>query len=138
MYSFVNVVLIIIDGDSNFIRLFSWSTSLRFYFGRSYSGDCRYGIRPTGCKRHLFISPAVCGTWYTLITIQLMRVDHTRYFSQMIISFRRMAIDLLASLLFIVVFFTGFFVAFSVTFGIDCSMDRLTSSSTRYLFYADC
>jgi hypothetical protein len=45
-------------------------------------------------------------------------VDHTRYFSQMIIAFRRMAIDLLASLLFIVVFFTGFFVAFSVTFGI--------------------
>lgn len=45
-------------------------------------------------------------------------LDHTRYFSQMIISFRRMAIDLLASLLFIVVFFTGFFVAFSVTFGI--------------------
>lgn len=35
----------------------------------------------------------------------------------MIISFRRMAIDLLASLLFIIVFFTGFFVAFSVTFG---------------------
>jgi hypothetical protein len=48
---------------------------------------------------------------------QAYRSDHTRYFSQMIISFRRMAIDLMASLLFIVVFFTGFFVAFSVTFG---------------------
>jgi hypothetical protein len=47
----------------------------------------------------------------------LTLLDHTRYFSQMIISFRRMAIDLMASLLFIVVFFTGFFVAFSITFG---------------------
>jgi len=47
----------------------------------------------------------------------LLTTDHTRYFSQMIISFRRMAIDLISSLLFIVVFFTGFFVAFSVTFG---------------------
>jgi hypothetical protein len=46
-----------------------------------------------------------------------LTTDHTRYFSQMIISFRRMAIDLISSLLFIVVFFTGFFVAFSVTFG---------------------
>lgn len=47
----------------------------------------------------------------------LTLLDHTRYFSQMIISFRRMAMDLMASLLFIVVFFTGFFVAFSITFG---------------------
>ena len=61
-------------------------------------------------------------------------LDHTRYFSQMIISFRRMAIDLLASLLFIVVFFTGFFVAFSVTFGNDAQMNNGPDGSTRDVF----
>jgi hypothetical protein len=47
-----------------------------------------------------------------------------------------MAIDLLASLLFIVVFFTGFFVAFSVTFG-NAIVHRLLTRSKGYLFDAD-
>jgi len=45
-----------------------------------------------------------------------------------------MAIDLLASLLFIVVFFTGFFVAFSVTFGNDAHMNNDPDGSTRDVF----
>ena len=43
-------------------------------------------------------------------------LDHIRYFSYMIISFRRMAIDLMASITIIFVFFTGFYVAFCLAF----------------------
>ena len=45
-----------------------------------------------------------------------------------------MAIDLLASLLFIVVFFTGFFVAFSITFGTPRTNVLLTQFSPRNIF----
>ena len=65
----------------------------------------------------VFLFPRLFAALGPLLSYSVLISDHTRYFSQMIISFRRMAIDLLASLLFIVVFFTGFFVAFSVTFG---------------------
>jgi hypothetical protein len=48
-----------------------------------------------------------------------------------------MAIDLLASLLFIVVFFTGFFVAFSVTFGMARLNPFTYIHSEGYLFHAN-
>jgi len=55
----------------------------------------------------------------------------------MIISFRRMAIDLLASLLFIVVFFTGFFVAFSITFGMPLLLPITYLYSEGNIFHAN-
>lgn len=46
-------------------------------------------------------------------------LDHTRQFSQMLIAFQRMAVDLLTSLLFILIFFAGFFLALSLAFARD-------------------
>lgn len=45
--------------------------------------------------------------------------DHTRQFSQMLIAFQRMAVDLVTSLIFILIFFAGFFLALSLAFARD-------------------
>jgi hypothetical protein len=46
-------------------------------------------------------------------------LDHYRYFSQLLIAFRMMALDLVAILILIVITCSGFFVAFSLGFGND-------------------
>lgn len=43
-------------------------------------------------------------------------LDHTRQFSQMLIAFQRMAVDLVTSLIFILMFIAGFFLALSLAF----------------------
>ncbi|KAL1640545.1 hypothetical protein SLS58_006895 [Diplodia intermedia] len=44
-------------------------------------------------------------------------LDHYRYFSQLLIAFRMMAMDLMAILILIVITCSGFFVAFTLAFG---------------------
>lgn len=46
-------------------------------------------------------------------------LDHYRYFSQLLIAFRMMAMDLVAVLTLIVISCSGFFVAFTLSFGDD-------------------
>jgi len=117
----------LLAGHFNIIPLVSGFASIWLHSRRSYSVHRRYCIRSACSQCNLPLPSALCRTWYFL-PLSSWLLDHTRYFSQMIISFRRMAIDLLASLLFIVVFFTGFFVAFSVTFGNSIWRQLLTSS----------
>jgi len=44
-------------------------------------------------------------------------LDHYRYFSQLLIAFRLMAIDLMAVFILILIACSGFFVAFTMAFG---------------------
>lgn len=44
-------------------------------------------------------------------------LDHYRYFSQLLIAFRMMALDLMAILILIIISCSGFFVAFTLAFG---------------------
>lgn len=46
-------------------------------------------------------------------------LDHYRYFSQLLIAFRMMAMDLVAVFILIVICCSGFFVAFTLSFGTD-------------------
>ena len=46
-------------------------------------------------------------------------LDHYRYFSQLLIAFRMMAVDLVAVFVLIVISCSGFFVAFTLSFGSD-------------------
>ncbi|KAL9103914.1 MAG: hypothetical protein Q9163_001107 [Psora crenata] len=46
-------------------------------------------------------------------------LDHSRYFSQLLIAFRMMAVDLVAVFVLIVISCSGFFVAFTLSFGDD-------------------
>ena len=46
-------------------------------------------------------------------------LDHYRYFSQLLIAFRMMAMDLVAVFVLIVISCSGFFVAFTLSFGTD-------------------
>ncbi|KAL8731597.1 MAG: hypothetical protein Q9166_003285 [cf. Caloplaca sp. 2 TL-2023] len=46
-------------------------------------------------------------------------LDHSRYFSQLLIAFRMMAMDLLALFILIAISCSGFFVAFTLSFGGD-------------------
>lgn len=46
-------------------------------------------------------------------------LDHSRYFSQLLIAFRMMAMDLVAVFILIVISCSGFFVAFTLSFGSD-------------------
>ena len=101
----------------------SWHYSSRFWVCVYTASFSEIPLSPLQIQRTIFLQPTQSSSspgslpHLVLLPFSPWLLDHTRYFSQMIISFRRMAIDILASLLFIVVFFTGFFVAFSVTFG---------------------
>lgn len=48
-----------------------------------------------------------------------MQRDHYEYFSQLIIGFKYMAVDLMSILLLVVIICSGFFVAFTLAFGRD-------------------
>ena len=58
-------------------------------------------------------------------------LDHYRYFSQLLIAFRMMAMDLVAVLVLIVIACSGFLVAFTLSFGDD---DFDVASATYALF----
>jgi hypothetical protein len=58
-------------------------------------------------------------------------LDHYRYFSQLLIAFRMMAVDLAAVLVLIVISCSGFFVAFTYSF----SDQDFTASSSAYALF---
>ena len=81
-----------------------------------------YGILMPDVSRHHVASMAydVLGSTAVLLFPRLFSaLDHYQYFSQLLIAFRMMAMDLVAILVLIVIACSGFFVAFSLAFGKD-------------------
>jgi len=81
-----------------------------------------YGILMAGARKHHVASMAydVLAANAVLLFPRLFSVlDHYRYFSQLLIAFRMMAVDLVAVLILIVISCSGFFVAFTLSFGDD-------------------
>ncbi|KAL3419841.1 integral membrane channel protein [Phlyctema vagabunda] len=79
-----------------------------------------YGIFLVDVGRHDWNSMAydVLATNAVLLFPRLFSVlDHYRYFSQLLIAFRLMAIDLVAVFVLILIACSGFFVAFTLSFG---------------------
>ncbi|KAF2631231.1 hypothetical protein BU25DRAFT_407759 [Macroventuria anomochaeta] len=79
-----------------------------------------YGILMPDVSRHHVASMAydVLGSTAVLLFPRLFSaLDHYQYFSQLLIAFRMMAMDLVAILVLIVIACSGFFVAFSLAFG---------------------
>ncbi|KKY23724.1 putative cation channel family [Diplodia seriata] len=87
-----------------------------------------YGIlMPDVRKNHVAgLAYDVLASTAVLLFPRLFSVlDHYRYFSQLLIAFRMMAMDLMAILILIVITCSGFFVAFTLAFG-----DGLTSAGS--------
>lgn len=83
-----------------------------------------YGILMPDVSRHHVASMAydTLGATAVLLFPRLFSaLDHYQYFSQLLIAFRMMAMDLVAILVLIVIACSGFFVAFSLAFDIDLS-----------------
>ncbi|CZT11339.1 hypothetical protein WAI453_010995 [Rhynchosporium graminicola] len=81
-----------------------------------------YGVLLVGAGRHQWNSMAydVLATNAILLFPRLFSVlDHYRYFSQLLIAFRLMAVDLVAVFVLILIACSGFFVAFTLSFGED-------------------
>ncbi|KAL6710045.1 hypothetical protein ACN47E_009836 [Coniothyrium glycines] len=81
-----------------------------------------YGILMPDVGRHQVASMAydVLGSTAVLLFPRLFSaLDHYRYFSQLLIAFKMMAVDLMAILVLIVISCSGFFVAFSLAFKRD-------------------
>ncbi|KZM24009.1 uncharacterized protein EKO05_0009382 [Ascochyta rabiei] len=79
-----------------------------------------YGILMPDVSRHHVASMAydVLGSTAVLLFPRLFSaLDHYQYFSQLLIAFRMMAMDLIAILVLICIACSGFFVAFSLAFG---------------------
>ncbi|KUJ06417.1 uncharacterized protein LY89DRAFT_633029 [Mollisia scopiformis] len=79
-----------------------------------------YGLFLVGEGRHGWNSMAydVLATNAILLFPRLFSVlDHYRYFSQLLIAFRLMAIDLVAVFVLVLIACSGFFVAFTLSFG---------------------
>ncbi|EKD17476.1 uncharacterized protein L3040_005079 [Drepanopeziza brunnea f. sp. 'multigermtubi'] len=79
-----------------------------------------YGVLLVGVGRQQWNSMAydVLATNAILLFPRLFSVlDHYRYFSQLLIAFRLMAIDLVAVFVLILIACSGFFVAFTLSFG---------------------
>ncbi|KAK1914545.1 hypothetical protein P3342_010534 [Pyrenophora teres f. teres] len=78
-----------------------------------------YGILMPDVSRHTVAAMAydVLGSTAVLLFPRLFSaLDHYRYFSQLLIAFKMMAMDLVAILVLIVISCSGFFVAFSLAF----------------------
>lgn len=88
---------------------------------------CYYGLRlygiliPDSTKTSVAdMAYDVLATNAVLLFPRLFSVlDHSRYFSQLLIAFRMMAMDLVAVFILIVISCSGFFVAFTLSFGSD-------------------
>ncbi|KAF1838084.1 hypothetical protein BDW02DRAFT_489936 [Decorospora gaudefroyi] len=81
-----------------------------------------YGILMPDVSRHKVAAMAydVLGSTAVLLFPRLFSaLDHYRYFSQLLIAFKMMAMDLVAILVLIVISCSGFFVAFSLAFKRD-------------------
>ena len=81
-----------------------------------------YGILMPDVSRHGVAAMAydVLGSTAVLLFPRLFSaLDHYRYFSQLLIAFKMMAMDLVAILVLIVISCSGFFVAFSLAFKRD-------------------
>jgi hypothetical protein len=89
-----------------------------------YYGCRLYGILvPTAGKHHTAsLAYDILASTAVLLFPRLFSVlDHYRYFSQMMIAFRMMALDLFAILILIVIACSGFFVAFTLAFPVNLS-----------------
>ncbi|KAF2742271.1 hypothetical protein M011DRAFT_412953 [Sporormia fimetaria CBS 119925] len=78
-----------------------------------------YGILITDTERHSTAGMAydVLGATAVLLFPRLFSaLDHVRYFSQLLIAFRMMALDLVAVLVLIIICCSGFLVAFTLAF----------------------
>ena len=81
-----------------------------------------YGILMPDARKH-----HVAGMAYDLLAANAVLLfprlfsvlDHYRYFSQLLIAFRMMAVDLVAVFILILISCSGFFVAFTLSFGGD-------------------
>ncbi|TKA55089.1 hypothetical protein B0A49_12940 [Cryomyces minteri] len=81
-----------------------------------------YGILMPDVRKHHVANMAydVLASTAVLLFPRLFSVlDHYRYFSQLLIAFRMMAVDLVAILILIIISCSGFFVAFTLSFGDD-------------------
>jgi hypothetical protein len=86
---------------------------------------CYYGLRIYGIimpdvRKHTIANMAydVLATNAVLLFPRLFSVmDHSRYFSQLLVAFRMMASDLVAVFILIMIACSGFFVAFTLSFG---------------------
>ncbi|KAF2866247.1 hypothetical protein BDV95DRAFT_505392 [Massariosphaeria phaeospora] len=85
-----------------------------------------YGILMPDVSRHYVASMAydVLGSTAVLLFPRLFSsLDHYRYFSQLLIAFRMMAMDLVAILVLIVISCSGFIVAFTLAFKKDLGFE---------------
>ncbi|CAO1601410.1 hypothetical protein XANCAGTX0491_005073 [Xanthoria calcicola] len=90
---------------------------LMFYYGMRL-----YGILMPDVRKHQTADMAydILAANAVLLFPRLFSVlDHSRYFSQLLIAFRMMAMDLLALFILIAISCSGFFVAFTLSFGGD-------------------
>ena len=81
-----------------------------------------YGILASNAQKHVVAHMAydiLAANAVLLFPRLFSALDHCRYFSQLLIAFRMMAIDLAAVLTLIVISCSGFFVAFTLSFGHD-------------------
>ena len=81
-----------------------------------------YGILMPDLRKHHVANMAydVLAANAVLLFPRLFSVlDHYRYFSQLLIAFRMMAMDLVAVFILIIISCSGFFVAFTLSFGDD-------------------
>ncbi|KAA6407757.1 MAG: integral membrane channel [Lasallia pustulata] len=87
-----------------------------------YYGMRLYGILMPDVRKHHVAGMAydVLAANAVLLFPRLFSVlDHYRYFSQLLIAFRMMALDLIAVFVLILISCSGFFVAFTLSFGDD-------------------
>ncbi|KAL8760009.1 MAG: hypothetical protein Q9199_000385 [Rusavskia elegans] len=87
-----------------------------------YYGMRLYGILMPDVRKHQTANMAydLLAANAVLLFPRLFSVlDHSRYFSQLLIAFRMMAMDLLALFILIAISCSGFFVAFTLSFGGD-------------------
>lgn len=92
-----------------------------------------YGILMPDVSRHSVAAMAydVLGSTAVLLFPRLFSaLDHYRYFSQLLVAFKMMAMDLVAILVLIVISCSGFFVAFSLAFKRD-----LGASNAAYAIF---
>lgn len=88
---------------------------------------CFYCMRLYGILMRDSYKKAVAATAYDMLASNAVFLfprlfsvlDHYRYFSQLLIAFRMMAMDLVAVFILIVISCSGFFVAFTLSFGGD-------------------
>lgn len=88
---------------------------------------CFYCLRLYGILMRDSYKHAVADTAYDMLASNAVLLfprlfsvlDHYRYFSQLLIAFRMMAMDLVAVFILIVISCSGFFVAFTLSFGSD-------------------